>query len=296
MTISRMILFGALALANLAFVVGWIRARHSYHARKRPTPAELPIGFVVAFFDTLGIGSFAPTTAILKFRGDPPDEMIPGTLNVGLNLSAFMEATIFVTSVAVNPILLTTMVLSAAVGAWLGAGVVSRMPRRAIQFFMGVALLIAATVFAATNLDLLPGGGTAMDLPGWKFPLAVGVNFVLGALMSVGIGLYAPCMILLALLGLNPLGAFPIMMGACGLVQPVASLQFFRSGRFGWGTSVGLSLGSIGGVLLAAFVVKSLELATLRWLVVGVVLYASASMLRSFHAGRAAARPTAAAR
>ena len=293
MTLPRLILFGALILANIAFVVGWIRARHRYQGRKRPQLAELPIGFVVAFFDTLGIGSFAPTTAILKFRGDPPDEMIPGTLNVGLNVAAIMETTIFVTSVAVNPILLTSMVLSAALGAWLGAGVVGRMPRRAIQLVMGVALLIAGGVFVATNLGLMPGGGTSMTLAGWRFPFAIGVNFVLGALMSVGIGLYAPCMVLLYLLGLHPLGAFPIMMGACGLVQPVASLQFFRSGRFGWGTSVGLALGSIGGVLLAAFVVKSLELTTLRWLVVGVVLYASLSMLRSFHAGRPAAGPAA---
>jgi len=295
MTVARMILFGALLLANVAFVAGWIRARHRYHARKRPAPAELPIGFVVAFFDTLGIGSFAPTTAILKFRGDPPDEMIPGTLNVGLNAAGFLETLIFVTSVAISPILLTSMVLSAAVGAWLGAGVVSRMPRRAIQLFMGIALLVAGSVFAATNLNWMPGGGTAMDLAGWKFPLAVAVNFVLGALMSVGIGLYAPCMILLALLGLHPLGAFPIMMGSCGLLQPVASLQFFRSGRFGWGTSIGLSIGAVGGVLLAAYVVKSLPLVMLRWLVVGVVLYASASMLRSFRADRAAARGAAAA-
>ena len=293
MTISRMILFGALLLANVAFLIGWIRARHRYHSRKRPKLVEVPIGFIVAFFDTLGIGSFAPTTATLKLRGDPPDEMIPGTLNVGLNLAAILEMSIFVTAVAVNPVLLTSMVLSAAVGAWLGAGVVNRMPRRAIQLFMGAALLIAAFVFAATNLQLLPGGGTEMNLLGWKFVVAVGVNFVLGALMSVGIGLYAPCMILLSLLGLHPLGAFPIMMGACGLVQPVASLQFFRSGRFGWGTSIGLSIGSIGGVLLAAFVVKSLELRTLRWLVVGVVLYAAVTMLRSFVAGRAAARPAA---
>jgi len=295
MTIPRMILFGALALANVAFVVGWIRARHRYHARKRPTPAELPIGFIVAFFDTLGIGSFAPTTAILKFRGDPPDEMIPGTLNVGLNVAGFLETVIFVTSVAISPVLLTSMVFSAALGAWLGAGIVGRMPRRAIQLFMGIALLVAGGVFAATNLDWMPGGGTAMDLTGWKFPLAVTANFVLGALMSVGIGLYAPCMILLALLGLHPLGAFPIMMGSCGLLQPVASLQFFRSGRFGWGTSIGLSIGAVGGVLLAAFVVKSLPLVMLRWLVVGVVLYASFSMLRSFLAGRAAARLAAGA-
>ncbi len=120
-----------------------------------------------------------------------------------------------------------------------------------------------------------------MSLVGWKFPFAVGVNFILGALMSAGIGLYAPCMIMLALLGLNPLGAFPIMMASCGLLQPAAGLRFIKSGRFAWGVSVGLSCGGVAGVLLAAFVVKSLPLVALRWLVVAVVLYAAGAMLQS---------------
>jgi uncharacterized membrane protein YfcA len=160
---------------------------------------------------------------------------------------------------------------------------------------MGIALLIAGCVFVATNLHLLPGGGIAFSLTGWRLALAVGVNFVLGALMTIGIGLYAPCMIVVTLLGLHPLAAFPIMMGACGLVQPTAGLQFFRSGRFGFGTSIGLSIGSIPGVLLAAFVVKQLPLSALRWLVVVVVIYAAGTMLRSFWLGRAQLHASAAA-
>jgi Sulfite exporter TauE/SafE len=186
-----------------------------------------------------------------------------------------------VTSVAVDPILLTAMVASATLGAWLGAGTVSRLPRRAIQLFMGAALLTATCFFLVANLGAFPAGGTAMSLPGWRFGVAVGVNFVLGALMSVGIGAYAPCMVLLALLGLHPLGAYPIMMGTCGLVQPVASLRFFKTGRFAWGPSLGLTLGGVFGVLIAVFVVKQLPLKALRWLVMIVVAYAAVSMLRS---------------
>src|SRR5208282_1408848 len=121
----------------------------------------------------------------------------------------------------------------------------------------------------------------AMILTGWKFGLAVGINFVLGALMSAGIGLYAPCMITLALLGMDPIAAFPIMMGACALLQPIASLRFFQTGKFAWGPSLGLSLGGIVGVLVAAYIVKSLPLTALRWLVIVVVLYAAFAMLRS---------------
>jgi uncharacterized membrane protein YfcA len=120
-----------------------------------------------------------------------------------------------------------------------------------------------------------------MGLEGWRFALAVGVNLVLGALMSAGIGAYAPMMVTLALLGLHPLGAFPIMMGSCGLVQPVASLQFFKSGRFAFGPAIGLTVGGVVGVLIAIFIVKQLPLNALRWLIAFVVAYAALSMLRS---------------
>jgi uncharacterized membrane protein YfcA len=286
MSLQVHLLFGALAVLDIAFIIGWLRSRKTYVGRKRPLLIEYPVGFVFAFLDTLGIGSFAPTTAALKFQRRIPDEQIPGTLNIGLNAAATLEMIIMVTGIVIDPVLLMSTVLSAAAGAWIGAGVVNRLPRPAIQFAMGVALAIAGCVFAATNLHLMPGGGVAMSLTGWRLAVAVGVNFVLGALMSVGIGLYAPCMIVVTLLGLHPIASFPIMMGACGLVQPAAGLQFFRSGRFGFGTSIAITVASIPGVLLAAFVVKSLPLVYLRWLVVLVVLYASFTMLRSFRESR----------
>jgi uncharacterized membrane protein YfcA len=274
-------LLTVLVLVNVAFLVGWIQARKTHPVRDRPTASDVVIGFITDFFDALGIGSFAPTTALFKLRGRPADELIPGTLNVGHNAPALFETAAFVTSVAVDPILLTAMVGSATLGAWLGAGTVSRLPRRAIQLFMGAALLIAAIFFVMANLGAFPVGGEAMSLPGWRFGVAVAVNFVLGALMSVGIGAYAPCMVLLALLGLHPLGAYPIMMGTCGLVQPVASLRFFKTGRFAWGTSLGLTMGGVVGALIAIFVVKQLPLKQLRWLVMIVVAYAAVAMLRS---------------
>jgi uncharacterized membrane protein YfcA len=290
MSLQVKLLFSALLLINIIFFVNWFRSRKTYVGRKRPLISEYPVGFVVAFFDTLGIGSFAPTTAILKFQNKLADELIPGTLNIGLNTAAILEMLIMVSVIVIDPVLLMATITSAALGAWIGAGVVNRLPRPAIQLAMGVALLIAGCVFAATNMHLLPGGGVAMTLTGWRLGVAVGVNFLLGALMSVGIGLYAPCMIVVTLLGLHPLAAFPIMMGSCGLVQPTAGLQFFRSGRFGFGTSIALTIGAIPGVFLAAFVVKRLPLVALRWLVVFVVVYAAVTMLRSFRAGRAAAR------
>ena len=274
----------ALVLINIAFIVGWLWAVRRHRLSGRPGAVDIGIGALTSFLDTLGIGSFAPTTALFKFRGKPADELIPGTLNVGLNAAAFLETLLFVTAVTVQPVLLVCMVATATAGAWLGAGVVSRMPRRSIQVFMGVALLIAAIFFAMKNLGAFPPGGTAFGLDGWRFLLAVAVSFVLGALMCIGIGNYAPLMILLALLGMHPLAAFPIMMASDGLLQPVASLGFFRSGRFAHLPALGLTAGSFVGVLVAFYVVKSLPLTTMRWLVTGVVTYAALSMLRSARA------------
>ena len=278
-----------LVLVNVAFAIGWVWAVRRHHLHGRPGPVDIGIGALTSFLDTLGIGSFAPTTALFKFRGKPADELIPGTLNIGLNLAAFLEMVLFIGAVPVQPALLACMLGSAAAGAWLGAGVVSRMPRRSIQLFMGVALLIAAFFFAMRNLGAFPPGGEAMGLSGWRFPLAVLVSFVLGALMCIGIGNYAPLMILLALLGMHPLAAFPIMMGSDGILQPVASLGFFRSGRFAHVPALGLSLGSIAGVLVAFYIVKSLPLTTMRWLIIVVVSYAAISMLRSARATAASA-------
>jgi len=266
---------------NAVFAVALVRFARRRQFRAGMTAGDIAIGFAVSFFDTLGIGSYAPSTALFKLRGRPADELIPGTLTVGLNASGLVETIIFVTAVLVDPRLLLATVGAGAVGAWLGAGVVSHLPRRAIQVCMGCALLIGATVFAATNLGLLPAGGMAMGLAGWRFGLAVAVNFLLGGLLSAGIGSYAPSMIMLALLGLNPLGAFPIMVATCGVGQPLAGLRFLKSGRIDWGVCVGMTCGGIPGVLLAAFVVKSLPLVALRWLVVGVVLYAAMAMLQS---------------
>ena len=186
------------------------------------------------------------------------------------------------------------MVASATVGAWLGAGVVSRKPRRAIQIFMGVALLIAAVTFVMGNLGAFPVGGMARGLAGGAFVIAVTANFVFGALNTIGIGWYAPSMVVLALLGLNPVTAFPIMMASGGIMLPVAGVRFLRTGRFAWGPALGMTFGGVVGVFIAVFIVKSLPLRALRWLVTVVVAYAAVVMLRS--ARRAADPTTGAAR
>jgi uncharacterized membrane protein YfcA len=173
------------------------------------------------------------------------------------------------------------MIAAAVAGAWIGAGVIARLPRQAIQLGMGVALLVAAILFVATNLKWLPGGGDALGLSGASLAVAVAANFVFGALMTLGVGLYAPCLVLISLLGMNPLAAFPIMMGSCAFLMPVGGVRFIRTQRYDLRAALGLTIAGIPGVLIAAYIVKSLPIDWLRWLVAGVVAYTALLMLFS---------------
>jgi uncharacterized membrane protein YfcA len=285
LNIGKVGLLSALALVALAYLGRWWwleRSRAAVAGRARtPRLADLAVGFVTNFFDTLGIGSFAPTTAYFKLRARMPDDEIPGTLNTGQAIPTVAQALIFIATVSVDLVTLVSMILAAVVGAWLGVGLVSRLSRRAIQLGMGGALLCAALLYLAKIAHWTPGIGDALGLHGAQLLFAVAVNVLLGALMMLGVGLYAPCLILLSLLGMSPLAAFPIMMGSCGLLMPIGGARFVRSGRYNLSAAVGLALGGIPGVLVAAFLVKSMPLVWLSWLVIMVVVYAALQMLKS---------------
>ena len=290
-------LLTALVGLTLVYIVGWARAfaaaRHSPEQSpatdtRPPSPLQIAVGAVTNFFDTLGIGSFATTTAIFKLKQMVPDRIIPGTLNAGHTLPTVAQALIYTSIIAVDVVTLFSMIAAAVAGAWLGAGVVANWPRRKVQIGMGAALLGAAALMLMTQLNLFPGGADAVGVRGVRLAIAVGGNFMLGALMTLGIGLYAPCMILVSLLGMNPTAAFPIMMGSCAFFMPVGSLRFIRERSYSLRAALGLAIGGIPGVLLAAFIVRSLPLDAVRWLVIVVVVYTAVTMLLSASRDRAA--------
>jgi uncharacterized membrane protein YfcA len=239
------------------------------------------IGFVVNFFDVLGIGAFAPQTALLKFTKQTQDRVLPGTLNVSNTIPVLIQALIFIQIVEVEPITLISMLLSAAAGAILGAGIVSKLSVRKIQLTMGFALLVTAFFILSGQMHWIQNGGEAIGLTGGKLALAIGANFILGAFMTVGIGLYAPCMALVYALGMSPLVAFPIMMGSCAFLMPPASAKFIKEGAYNRKASVSMAIPGIIAVLIAAFLVKSLPLNTLRWVVIAVIIYTSLVMFKS---------------
>lgn len=239
------------------------------------------IGFTTNFFDTLGIGSFAPTTALLRGFKQIHDRVLPGTLNVSCTLPVVAEAFIFITVIEVEPVTLIGMLAAATFGAYFGAGIVSSLPEKKVQMGMAVALLVTAFLMLAGQMGWMPGGGDAIGLTGVKLVIAIVGNFILGALMTLGIGLYAPSMALVYLLGMSPAVAFPIMMGSCAFLMPVASIKFVKEGAYNRKASLAIGLFGLVGVFIAAYIVKSLPLDVLRWLVIAVITYTSVTMFKS---------------
>jgi uncharacterized membrane protein YfcA len=247
----------------------------------------LIIGAITNFFDTLGIGSFATTTTAFHHLRMVDHRVIPGTLNVGHTLPTIIQAFIYITIIQVDVTTLIVLIAAAVLGSWLGAGVVSGWSRIKVQTGLGLCLMILAVVMLLRALQVVPGG-EALGLTGPLLVVGFIGNFMLGALMTLGLGLYAPCLVMIALLGMSPVTAFPIMMGSCAFLMPVGSIRFVKSGAYNLKAAIGLAIGGIPGVLVAAYLVKSLPATVVSWLVVVVVLYAAITMLRAAAKERAA--------
>lgn len=238
------------------------------------------LGLIANFFDTLGIGSFAIIVAANKFfKIGIKDKELPGFLNVGCCLPVMCEAFIFTTVIEVDPVTLFSMLIAAAVGSYIGAGIIAKMDEAKIQLVMGLALLATAVLMFCSKMGYMPGGGDAIGLSGAKLVIGVIGNAVLGALMTAGVGLFAPCMALTYFLGLSPQVTFPIMMGSCAMLQPVSSVKFIKEGAYPRKASLIVGLCGAVGVFIAAFIVKSLPIETLKWVVMAVLVYTGASMI-----------------
>jgi len=280
-----MILLIWIILVGLVFFFSYVLIsdyrKHSDKLEDVSTVKTVIIGFVVNFFVTLGIGSFAPQTALLKFTKQTNDRIIPGTLNVSNTIPVVIQALIFIKIIKVEALTLSLMLITATIGAILGAGIVSKLPVKKIQLTMGIALMITAFFMFLGQMEWIQGVGEAIGLRGWKLIIALIANFFLGALMTAGIGMYAPCMALIYALGMSPLVAFPIMMGSCAFLMPPASIKFIKKGAYNRKASISMIIPGVIAVLLAAFFIKSMSLNILKWIVIGVIMYTSYIMLRA---------------
>jgi uncharacterized membrane protein YfcA len=239
------------------------------------------VGVITMFFDTLGIGSYGPLAAIFKKFKTMPDRLIPGTLNTCTVLPTAIEGLIYITIIDVEPITLFSIIISSTLGAFFGAGFVAKLPEKKIQIGLGFALLIVALFMLLGQFKLMPTGGEAIGLGGAKLIVAVIVTFFLGAFMTIGIGIFAPMMALVYALGLSPRVAFPLMMGSCGFLIPVAGMRFVKEDSYDLKSNIAIPLGGILGIFVAAYIVKEIPLYALKWLVIFVLTYTSISMFKS---------------
>jgi uncharacterized membrane protein YfcA len=239
------------------------------------------IGFVFNFLDTLGIGSFAPTMASLKLTKLVPDRLIPGTLNVSCAIAVATEALIFITIVDVETFTLVSMLIAAIIGCVVGVNISAKLPERALQLTMGTGLAVACFLMLAGKIGILPVGGEALGLEGTKLIIAVCANFVLGLLLPLGIGNYGPCMAIVFLLGMHPVVSFPIMMCSGAFVVLTSSITFTKTGNYHRTGSAIMCLCAVPGVFIAAYLVKSMPLTVLQWLVIVVCVYTSFTLFRA---------------
>lgn len=274
-----------------------IMVRAAIRQRAWPKPEAAVLGAIVNFLDTLGIGSMAPTMAWFKFRKLVPDQLIPQTMITGLTLPTMVEGLIFLSllGVGVDPVLLVGSILAFLAGGWAGLPLIARASAWVVQGLVGMALLIAAVFFVLSNLDLMPVGGTATSLPPGLTIVAIVASFGFGVLINFGVGNYAPTLAMLSLMGLDPRLCFPIMAASASFAAAGISAQHVRSGTIDLRIAGAMVLAGIPAVLFAAFIVESLELSTLRWLVSVVIIYTGIVMLRAAAASRksAAAAPAA---
>ena len=254
----------------------------------RPKGEAIVLGAITNFFDTLGIGSFAPTMAWLKFRKLVADKMIPCTMLVGHTPPAMAQGFIFLIllGVFVDPTLLVGCVIALLMGGLLGAPLVAKSRVWIVQLVVAIGLFVAAIFYVLSNLEMMPGGGTATSLPLTLMIIAIIGNFIFGILLNYGIGNYAPTLAMFSLMGMDPRLCFPIMAAGAGLAGAAASVRHIKIGEIDLKVATGITLGGIPLVFVAAFIVKEMPIEMLRWLVFVVVLYAGAVMLRAALLGR----------
>lgn len=266
------------ALIAGVFIISDYRKNRELDMPVKERVLHYVIGFVVNFFDALGIGSFAPTVAAYNAFKLVEDKKVPGTLNAGVAIPVICEALLFLTAVEVELTTLVPMVGCGIVGAVVGTRIANKVSDRIITLTLSIGLFVAAVLMLCSKFGWLPVGGEAIGLHGVKLVIACAANFILGITLCFGIGNYAPCMCVVYLLGMSPLVSFPIMMCSGATVSPTTGLMNIKAGNINRVAVLGMTVGGVIGVVIAVYIVKSMPLAVLQWLVIVVVFYSSVTM------------------
>ncbi|MBS1008708.1 sulfite exporter TauE/SafE family protein [Leuconostoc suionicum] len=241
------------------------------------------IGFITDFGDTLGIGSFATTTAAFRMTHYIDDDRkLPGTLNAVHAIPVMFQALFFITAVKVELTTLLPMTTAAVIGAYVGTHVTKKWHAPTVQRVMAIALLIAVIIMVVRMITT-PGSNNSMGvhgLHGWWLILGIVFNFGIGVLMTMGLGNYAPELIFFSLMGVNPAVAFPVMMLDAALIMPTTALNVIKMDRVSWRGFAGVAIGGVLGVIVAAKFFTSMDVDLLNKLIVVVALWTIFGLLR----------------
>ena len=255
-------------------------------------------GVITQFFDFMGIGSYGTLTAWFKFTKAVPDKLIPGTLNTCTIFTMTVMTVATVTVMEIEPLTLWVSAICAGIGGLVGSNVISKMNVNAIRWGMGIALIIVAAIIVLRQLGFMPGGGEAIGVHGVKLVILAVVAFILGALMTIGIGLYAPMMATAFLLGISPDVAYPLFMGTCAVMIPFAGINFVRQCKktgkqqYDYKAIICISLFGCVGVAVGLFLITSLPLDAIKWIVSCVLVITAVTMFKSAVDSKKAVEPT----
>ncbi|WP_130807871.1 sulfite exporter TauE/SafE family protein [Senegalia massiliensis] len=277
------IILTLIVLVNGTFAVKFVKNLLANKNEAMNEPGN-PIGmaissFTLFFLSTFGISDFAISTVLYRKLKWTSDKKLPGTLNTQCVIPVAVMALSYISSISVELKTLIIAILAQVLGAYIGPRFVVKMNVDLIKKFISVGLLIAAGLILMGKFGVYPSGGNEVGLAGFKL-ISLGIlSFVFGALNNVGIGSYALTMATVYALGLNPGVAFPIMMGACTFSVPVGSMQFVKYESYSRKITLFTSIFGSIGVLVAAFIVKSMNVSMLQWLVVAVLIYSAITMI-----------------
>lgn len=235
--------------------------------------------FFIFFLSTFGVSDFAISTVIYRKLDWVSDKKLPGTLNAQGVIPLAVMSFAYITSIEVDVLTLLLLITAQVMGAYIGPRFVVKLPGDTIRKFVGSGLVLATLVILANNLNLVPSGGVATSLRGYKLLVGVLALFTFGALNNIGIGSFALTMVTVHALGLNPSVAFPIMVGAAAFSISVGSMQFIKFKQYSRKITLYCSLFGVIGVIFAVSIVKNLDLAMLQWLVAIVLAYTGVDML-----------------
>lgn len=284
MLLALQILFGALFAGTgigLVFDIAKNRMDELKNTTGKQWAAGFTVGIVANFLDTLGCGSYAPSTFMYKIFNQMDDIDIPGTLNIGDTFPVIFEAFIFTASVDCDPLFLWIMYACAAIGSFGFATIVTKWPRNKIRYTLGVIMVLLSVIMLCKNMGVGPFGvvGTLTGLSGWKLIVAAGLNILWGALMDIGFGLYAPCMATCLLLGVDASACFPVFMGSCACLMPACSIAFIKTHRYDVSHTIGNAVGGCIGVFIAWKFVTNLPMFWLINLICVVLVWTSYTLI-----------------